>query len=565
MQGQDTKEDTDDTDDNDDEREQQSTPLPQSLRTRLHIRNEGANKRHADYASRSELMFAFIIEALRYRVSAKDIIATCLDNKFDGCAIYDHCKDNGGRVYVVRQIKQARAKIQDELDTAVGEINKIYAMVLAGDKAAIMKFEGDSFRLVQIGGFKQWFANQQVLAGKRVMSKGEYWLNHPQRRQYEGIEFDPSGKGRAGYFNLWRGYSVQPKAGDCSLFLAHLKDNVAQGNEYLFNWVVAWFAQIFQHPDKKIGTSLALRGKQGAGKTIVGQIFGSLIKDHYRLVADPRYVTGQFNAHMASLLLLQADEAFWAGDKRALGKLKDLVTGNEHPIEYKHIDPIWIRNYVRLLATSNEDFVVPAGFDERRFAMLDVGDTHAQDHAYFAAIHKQIDNDGREALLQYLLDFDISIVNLREIPKTAALVEQIIEAMSPEQAWWFDTLKNGILPWGMAEANMCSARKLFMRYIKHAQWQGTRRRSIETKIGVFLVKHLGSERIKLKANYTVYDGRGDKLTVHGRVYKFPPLKVCREKFAQEMGQNIAWGSPDEEWQHEHEYQEFIDDDEFKFK
>src|SRR5208337_1914718 len=138
----------------------------------------------------------------------------------------------------------------------------------------------------------------------------------------------------------------------------------------------------------------------------------------------------------------------------------------------------------------------------------DVGDTHAQDHAYFAAIDKQMDNDGREALLQYLLDFEISIVNLREIPKTAALVEQIIEAMSPEQAWWFDTLKNGILPWGMTDANMCPARKLFMRYIKHAQQQGTRRRSIETKIGVFLVKHLGSELIKLKANYTVYDGHG---------------------------------------------------------
>jgi hypothetical protein len=100
-------------------------------------------------------------------------------------------------------------------------------MVLAGDKAAFMKFEEDnSFRLIQIGGFKQWFANQQVLAGKRVMSKGEYWLNHPQRRQYEGIEFEPSGHGRAGYYNLWRGFSVQPKQGDCSIFLAHLRDNI---------------------------------------------------------------------------------------------------------------------------------------------------------------------------------------------------------------------------------------------------------------------------------------------------------------------------------------------------
>jgi hypothetical protein len=161
------------------------------------------------------------------------------------------------------------------------------------------------------------------------------------------------------------------------------------------------------------------------------------------------------------------------------------------------------------------------------------------------------------------LDFDISIVNLREIPKTAALLDQILEGMSSEQAWWFDTLKSGILPWGMAEADSCPARKLFMRYIKHAQQQGARRRAIETKIGMFLGKHLGSELIRYRADYAIRDRQGSKLTERGRVYKFPPLKVCREKFAQEMGQDIPWGSPDDEWQHEQEFQEFqefIDDD-----
>jgi hypothetical protein len=544
-----------------DEYEPSAAPLPRELATRLHIKNEGAGKRHADYATRHELLFAFIIEALRKRVSAKDIISACLDDKYHGCAVREHCRDNGDRPYVTRQIKQARAKIQDELDTAVGEINETYAMVLAGDKAAIMMFENNSFRLLQIGGFNLWFANRQVLAGKRVMSKGEYWLNHPQRRQYEGIEFEPSGHGRAGYYNLWRGYSVQPKAGDCSLFLAHLKDNIAQSNQALYDWVVGWFAQIFQHPEVKTGTSLVLRGPTATGKTIVGQIFGSLIKDHYRLVADARYVTGQFNAHMVSLLLLQADEAFWAGDKKAQGKLKDLITGESHPIEYKHVDPIWIKNFVRLLATSNEDFVVPAIFKERRFATLDVGSAHAHDKPYFTAIMKQMNNGGREALLQHLLDFDLSTVNLHEIPKTAALVEQIIEAMSPEQAWWFDTLKSGVLPWGMNEKNKCPARKLFVRYIKHAQLQGARRRSIETKIGMFLVKYVGSGLRSDKANYSIYDKHERvSLTVSGRVYAFPLLKECRERFAEEMGHSIAWGF-DEEWQHE---PDGIDDDEIPY-
>jgi hypothetical protein len=44
-------------------------------------------------------------------------------------------------------------------------------------------------------------------------------------------------------------------------------------------------------------------------------------------IADPRYITGRFNSHLVKCLLLHCDEGFWAGDKAAEGKLKDLITG----------------------------------------------------------------------------------------------------------------------------------------------------------------------------------------------------------------------------------------------
>ena len=48
----------------------------------------------------------------------------------------------------------------------------------------------------------------------------------------------------------------------------------------------------------------------GVGLRLIAvETAGSLIGDHYLLVASPRYITGQFNSHMASLLLLHADEA----------------------------------------------------------------------------------------------------------------------------------------------------------------------------------------------------------------------------------------------------------------
>jgi len=263
--------------------------------------------------------------------------------------------------------------------------------------------------------------------------------------------------------------------------------------------VVGWFAQIVQQPDRKIGTALVLRGKQGTGKTKVGEVFRSLLGPHYALVADPRYITGRFNSHMVACLLLHADESFWAGDHNAEGKLKDLITGDDHFIEYKGKEPVRVRNHVRLFVTGNPDWLVPAGFEERRFAVLDVGEDHMQDHAYFAAIDNEMANGGCEALLHYLLHFDLNSVDLRTIPRTAALLDQQIASLSPEKAWWLDTLHLGQLPLGAGTAGTCPTKHLFDRYMRHANRQGARRRSIETVIGMFLTKHVPGLR-KRRAN-----------------------------------------------------------------
>ena len=447
----------------------------------------------------------------------------------------------------------------DKVADEITEINRNHALVLAGNNAVVMKNEGGTkFRLLQVSALKYWYGNRFVRVGKEIKTLGDVWLKSGRRRQYEGIEFAPTG-GRAGYFNLWQGFSVEPREGDCSKFLAHLRDNVAKHDEALFMWVVGWFAQIVQEPTQKLGTSLALRGPQGAGKTKVGEVVGSLFSDHYALVADPRYITGNFNSHMKSLLLLHADEAFWAGDKRAEGRLKDLVTGSFFFLELKHIDPIPVANYLRLFVTGNQDWLVPAGFGERRFAVLDMGEEHVKDLPYFAAVDEEMNNGGREALLYHLLHFDLSRVNLRVIPKTSALLEQQIESATPEQAWWLDTLRSGRLPSEEANPALCLKKRLFRRYVRHANLQGVRRKVIETTIGIFMKKYVGPAlQTNKRMKYPIYTRDHRTITKEDWAYEFPPLADCRKKFAKEMQQDIEWENETDEWQSEDERVE--DDD-----
>jgi Family of unknown function (DUF5906) len=519
-------------------------PLPDRLVELLQTEDLGSGNPHGKYASQSELLFAFLTGCARARVSRSLARDACLEAGYAGKAIHQHCRSNGGSAYVTKQCDKAWKVVEKELATVearIAQINSDHALVLSGSKAMIMKFEKDGqFDLIGIAAFRAWFMNHpRVRAGKTTIPVAEYWLCHPQRRQYHGIEFAPGGDTKPGHYNLWHGFAVEPREGDCSKFLAHVKDNAASGDEKTFLWIMGWWAQIFQQPAFKLGTALVLRGELGTGKTKIGEVFGSLLGNHFMTVALPRYITGQFNSHMVSLLVLHADEAFWAGDKQSVGALKSLVTAHKHPIEYKGVDPIYIDNYLRLFSTGNPDWMVPAGFQERRWAIFDMGKDHMQDHAYFAAIDYEMDHGGREALLHYLLNFDLSRVNLRVIPRTAALLDQQIESMTPEQAWLLDLLMRGALPAVNNETAICTKQALYLSYVRHAKLTGTNHRSIETMVATFLKKQLDLTTVRRRV------GRDPV-----RCFQFPALKDCRQRFAENVGQPFDWGGgwENEEWQ-----------------
>jgi hypothetical protein len=195
-----------------------------------------------------------------------------------------------------------------ELDP-IAELNQTYAVIRVENRVAILNEHLDAdglptFSLLSPDNFKLWLANRkiEITIGEETerLPLAPLWIESPQRREFDGIAFAPQGAPR-GYYNLWKGLAIEPNSnGSCQKFKEHLRYNVCDDNAALYNWVFGWFADIFQNPTFKKGTSLVLRGEQGVGKTIVGETFGQLLGLHYCQVADPRYVTGRFNAHLST-------------------------------------------------------------------------------------------------------------------------------------------------------------------------------------------------------------------------------------------------------------------------
>ena len=446
--------------------------------------------------------------------------------------------------YLADQIEKAHAQT---VDPDVARINEDYALVIIRNRAAILLPNESSLTVWCVETFSEWFANHFVRREGKLQPLAGYWRKHPQRRKYRGIEFAPGREAQRGYFNLFRGWPIKPRQGDWGIFRDHLLRNVSGNDPNTFHWVFGWFAQIIQRPEAKLGTSLALRGAMGTGKTIVGDIFGLLLGSHYLLVDSAEYVTGKFNAHMTSLLLLQSDEAIWAGDHAAASRIKGLVTSKRQMVQLKGIDAFEVANHVRLLQTGNDGRIVPAGMDERRFTVLDVGEGNKQDHRFFSKMIAQMENGGYEALMHDALHFNLSSINLHEVLKTDALREQKIASLTPEEKWWLDTLMEGALPWGVDEVGYCPCLRLQAQYQMHARRSAAKPRAIATELGIFLGKYAPGIT-RRDGSFKVWIERREEMVLQrGYIYRFPSLADCRTAFDQKMQQPFQWPDGGDDW------------------
>ena len=300
--------------------------------------------------------------------------------------------------------------------------------------------------LYKLEDLKKEHMNCRVLSGDekpKLVNLVDMWLESPDRRTYAaGLTFAPDMQILERY-NLWRGWSVEAEEGDVEPWLDFVTNVLADGNAAYANYIIAWAAQMIQNPMTKVGVGLVLRGRKGTGKTKFGELLGGLVKAHHKIVSRAEHVTGNFNRHLEDTLLLQADEAYWAGAKASEGALKDLLTNPNITIERKGVDAYTAPNYTRILFTSNEEFVVPASLDERRFAVFDVGNSRKQDSEYFAALDNWYNSGGAEALLHYLRNFNLTNINLRLVPQTDALTDQKLEALDNVTEWLYNCLQNG--------------------------------------------------------------------------------------------------------------------------
>jgi hypothetical protein len=446
----------------------------------------------------------------------------------------------------LQEMVERGAKLADLLS----EMNKIYAVARYGDQIVVANIIGKKIDFISEREFHKMLANQVVqLSDGPTIRLSRRWFNWIYRRQYigRGAVFEPGGplETPGDMLNMFRGLAIDPAPGDWSLMRAHILDVLCAGRQEIFDYLIGWMAWSVQNLDQPIGVAIALLGDQGAGKGIFVRAFGCLFGDHFAHVANGDQLTGRFNASVGKSCLVFLDEAVWAGDKKAEGVLKGLITEPSLTLEAKFRDPITVANRLRIVVASNNEWAVPAGIGDRRWLILNVDNRYAgTSHGpYFDALSTEIKNGGPAAMLHDLLAMNLKEFNVRQVPRTAAKAQQQALSLPSIEAWLYQVLQDGAIeqrthngllgakydwqPNGLvvgkdnayAVYEGFSTRNRDYRPAGKSNWSKT--------LQAILGPHVTTTRIT-----------GD--TGRTRSFQFGPLEDCRQRFAAHVGADFEW-------------------------
>lgn len=493
---------------------------------------------------RSKAVWYVVCELVRCKVP-DDVIFSVLTDPGFGISAHVLEQPRPDR-YVTRQIARAH---EYAIDPDLLELNERFAVVTNfGGKCRVIEEVYDerlrraTLTTLTFEDLRNAYLNQQKQIGEDdFMPLAEWWLRNANRRQYERIVFQPNADEEVdGCYNLWRGFGVEPIPGDCGLFLDHVRHVLCGGDEACYMYVLKWMARAVQMPAEPGQVALVLKGRMGTGKSFFARTLGRLFGRHYLAVSDSKRLISNFNSHLRDCVLLFADEAFYAGDKKHESILKALITEDTLAIEAKGKDIEMGSNCLHVVMASNDDWAVPASMDDRRFFVLDVKDDQRNAHGHFAKMQEQLDSGGYSALLHTLLTLDISNFNVRSRPDTAALSSEKVMSLGPVEAYWYECLRNGSL--GLIGSrndkwpDVVPKGQVFDEIRRRG---GTNFRLSNVALGILFAKKLlppteREHRIPGQSVWKDHQGN-ERVTTNAPGFELPPLAKCREWWVKRFG------------------------------
>ena len=265
---------------------------------------------------------------------------------------------------------------------------------------------------------------------KRPVWLASHWYeNYGVNNLLHGLVFNPNNNQKiisAGPFNYLNTFAGFPDFGSAvhdtrlaEMFNTHIDGLLEESN--IKEWLLDYFAHIFQKPGEKPGVALIFEGGQATGKSSVHLMISAILGNSLSRVMDKGL--SNWNGSLASSLMLVYDEFSLnmhnEKDKTYYNFLKNLITAPRVTIKEKYQSEVELDSYHRLVFTTNDSGAVNLPNDDRRFVIIRTTDKWHNNLEHFQLIRQLIKSDSARAgfkhwLLSRVIKHDVSLAPMTE-------------------------------------------------------------------------------------------------------------------------------------------------------
>lgn len=360
---------------------------------------------------------------------------------------------------------------------------------------------------------------------------------HPATVVYGSTVFKPSAA-EGDELNLWSEPLIKPAPGDWSLLKSHIVDVICDSCPTKAAYLINYLAHMLQKPEEKPGVMIVLKGGQGTGKSACLEIVQRIWSGSSLFTADIDHVVGRFNGALERSYVVLLDEALFKGNKKAVDRMKSLITEPRCHIEVKYQPTRTINSLHRFFATTNHKQFSHTDIDDRRHAFFEVSDSRKKDQPYFDALFAAIfDDQVIAAMVHDLKGMDISRFNVRALPQTPDHSDQILKSLSGLDRYWYHLLALGKINAPLAMDQCWDGAGVFaptedilQGYRNYDAFEFRYERPTPQDISLFFNSRCPSAQSK-------------RQTIWGRElrgYVLPSLSNARTEFAVALDISISW-------------------------
>lgn len=351
------------------------------------------------------------------------------------------------------------------------------------------------------------------------------WFKDPNMRLYKSVALlPPPLPCPENVYNLWNGFMVEHMAGpeteeeiakadkDVGTIMAHIK-LLCNNDETVFQYVMRWYAQIFQEPAKKSNVAVLFKSDaHGVGKEFFFKIVKAMIGEQYCVMVQnlDRDIFGNFNDTLKNKLLVCFDEVPEGIGFKYSNELKNLCTSEYDNINSKNVKLQKLRSFCHYQFLTNTNFPIKIELEDRRY--LVINNTQPKpDFEYFQALAEAWNEKAMRHLYNHMTNkewFDASTYNwIDNRPLTQYYEDMRMVSVERELAFVAEVVKKNFAKSPEKEV-LISAKELLERFQRFAPDHKT----TSVKFGV-----------KLK-QYNI-DSFENKHTKKGSMYTFNPTKA----------------------------------------